>query len=230
MKLLKYLFIVFLALAFILGIVFWLSNERLPEGREIPEAEVLANKLLNAVNADGLKNISRISWKYARNNHSYDWNVKANRVLVMWDDYVVDLNLKDLSGNVLKDKKEIDGDEKKAALQNAWKFFVNDSFWLMAPFKIRDGGTIRKVVTLKDGRDALMVTYSSGGVTPGDSYLWMLDDNGRPTSWKIWASILPLGGMEFTWDNWVEKKGVWFSTTHKGFGPIKIEIEELKVE
>jgi hypothetical protein len=45
-------------------------------------------------------------------------------------------------------------------------YFNNDSFWLIAPFKLRDAGTTRSIV-MQDNQ-ALMITYASGS-TPGDS-------------------------------------------------------------
>ena len=33
-----------------------------------------------------------------------------------------------------------------------------------------------------------------GGVTPGDTYLWILDDSGRPVAWRVWVKILHIPG------------------------------------
>ena len=38
---------------------------------------------------------------------------------------------------------------------------------------------------------------SSSGVTPGDSYLWVLDDK-LPTAWRLWVSVVPIPG----WTSW----------------------------
>jgi hypothetical protein len=60
-----------------------------------------------------------------------------------------------------------------------------------------------------------MVTYSSGGVTPGDSYVWILDESGRPTSWKMWVSVLPIGGLESKWSGWTQlSTGAWIAQAH----------------
>jgi hypothetical protein len=53
-------------------------------------------------------------------------------------------------------------------------------------FKLRDPGTSRSIV-MQDEKEALMVTYTSGS-TPGDSYVWILDEN--IPAWRMWVSIV----------------------------------------
>jgi hypothetical protein len=73
------------------------------------------------------------------------------------------------------------------------------------------------------------VTYTSGGVTPGDSYLWILDENDRPIAWKFWVQKIPIGGLESSWGDWQQYKGVWLGASHE-VGPleIKLEIQNIK--
>ena len=84
----------------------------------------------------------------------------------------------------------------KNLIEKAVKYFNNDSFWLLAPYKIFDKGTKRSLVTLDDGHEGLLVTYTTGGTTPGDSYLWHLDSTGKPVSFQMWVSSLPIDGLE----------------------------------
>jgi hypothetical protein len=61
-----------------------------------------------------------------------------------------------------------------------------------------------------------LVTYKSGGVTPGDSYLWKADAEGLPLSVQMWVKIIPIGGLEFGWDNWQElPSGAMIGSRHK---------------
>jgi hypothetical protein len=106
--------------------------------------------------------------------------------------------------------------------------FNNDSFWLVAPYKVFDQGTTRQLVALEGGRDALLVTYSSGGTTPGDSYLWILGDDGLPASYKMWVKIIPIGGLEATWANWQRmESGIMLPTSHQ-VGPLTLEMGEVR--
>ena len=73
------------------------------------------------------------------------------------------------------------------------------------------------------------MSYSSGGVTPGDSYLWFLDENYVPTHFKMWVKVIPIGGILATWENWMKtSSGISIATKHK-LGPLNIEIENLKM-
>jgi hypothetical protein len=83
-------------------------------------------------------------------------------------------------------------------------------------------------VKTEDQKDALLVTYSSGGVTPGDSYLWVLDENNVPLYFKMWVKILPIGGIKGTWENWLTTKtGAKIASTHK-IGPINSAITDIQ--
>ena len=111
---------------------------------------------------------------------------------------------------------EVPADKKDELIKKAWAMWCNDSFWMFAPFKVFDPGTKRTVVKTKDGQKGLMVTYESGGVTPGDAYLWLLDDNNIPSGYKMWVSIIPIKGMHMSWENWKTLKGgSKVSLTHK---------------
>lgn len=193
-------------------IFYFIYNESIPKGTEGKEADALATKMLNALNYDAYKNTEVLEWAF-RGNHFYKWSKAENLVEVSWDENKVVLNTKQ------PEKSEVYVSNTKTKNQQlvhqATDFFNNDSFWLVAPFKVFDAGVERRIVK-HNNQDALLITYTTGGSTPGDSFLWILDENGLPTSFKMWASIIPIGGIEASWNNWTTTNtGVKLPTKHK---------------
>ena len=156
--------------------------------------------------------------------HNYLWDKEQNIVQVNWGDNEVILNTKSKDAKVLVKGALVEGKQKEKLKNKAWSYFCNDSFWLNPISKAFDPGTERSLVTLKDDRKGLKVKYTGGGVTPGDSYVWLLDENNKPVAWKMWVKILPIGGIENTWEGWKElSTGAMISTVHKSFIPMELK-------
>ena len=203
-------------------------SDPIPKGIEGPKAEHLADQMLKAVNASAFYEAEGASWDFR--SHHYLWHRGQQRVRVTLDDHlVVYVDLNGQQGWALKNNKRVSSmDAESEYVQEAIKEFNNDSFWAFAPFKIRDEGTSRAWIDHKDGQ-ALLVFYKSGGSTPGDHYLWHLDQNLRPKSWQMWVSILPIGGVSSTWSDWKQtRSGAWVSTKHE-ISSVDIEIKNIEV-
>jgi hypothetical protein len=55
-----------------------------------------------------------------------------------------------------------------------------------------------------------------------------VDKSGVPEKYKMWVKIIPIGGVEATWEQWTKTKtGVSIATKHK-LGPLTIVIDGLK--
>ena len=74
-------------------------------------------------------------------------------------------------------------------------------------FKVFDPGTKRDMAVDADGAEGLLITYESGGVTPGDQYLWYMDESGMPTGYKMWTKIIPVGGVYASWKDYTTLSG-----------------------
>ncbi|WP_299014341.1 hypothetical protein [uncultured Polaribacter sp.] len=208
-KILAYLIL----LLFVGAILFYFAkNESLPEGKQGKSADALAIKMLNALNGEAYENTEILEWSF-RNAHDYKWYKKQNVVEVKWDENRVVLHTKEPH----KTEVFVNGKSVKNAnlIKTATAYFNNDSFWLVAPYKIFDKGTERRLVNY-NGKETLLITYTSGGDTPGDSYLWILDENYLPASYKMWTKIIPIGGISATWDNLkTTESGIKLPTKHK---------------
>jgi len=205
-----------LTLVVVLLCLFFVYNEKLPEGKQSIEADELAEKMLNAVHHEAYKQTRYLEWTFVGQHH-YKWDKKQQLVAVEWDEITVHLSIQypDSSIVLVKDV-EVNDDSRSEIIETAIGYFNNDSFWLSAPHKVFDPGTERRIVLLENGDKALLVSYTSGGNTPGDSYLWLLDESGLPNAFKMWVSVIPLGGIKATWESWkTAESGALLPSNHK---------------
>ena len=211
-KILKFLGAIVLTLIIAISVFYFANYENIPEGKQGAEADLLANKMLKAINHEAFKSTELVEWSF-RNQHFYKWYQQEDKVEVSWDKNKVVLYTKSPE----KSTVSVDGIMVKdpSLLKTAINYFNNDSFWLIAPHKVLDNGVERRIVNYKN-KDALLITYTSGGDTPGDSYLWILDENGFPTDYKMWTQIIPIGGVSATWSDWkTTNAGFKLPTKHK---------------
>ncbi|HFA50863.1 MAG TPA: hypothetical protein ENJ95_17785 [Bacteroidetes bacterium] len=225
LKILGYLLLFIVAAIFI----FWLiNNEKEPVGEASPAADQLAEKMMAAVDKTAWDSTRWVQWSFTGAHH-FLWDKSRNLVKVNWEENEVLLNTKSVTGKAWQNGQEVMGDAGHDIVWKAWSHFCNDSYWLNPMVKAFDPGTERSIVKLKDGREGLKVQYKSGGVTPGDSYVWILDENHRPTAWNMWVKIIPLGGIENSWEDWQTlSTGAQVSTTHTFFGKPVQMISDVK--
>lgn len=203
-------------------------HESKPEGTPGPEADQLARSMMEAVNHQAWDTTRYVRWTFPGGHH-YIWDKTEKLVLVRWDKTEVLLRTTDQTGLAFRDGHPLEDRRKEKALAKAWKLFCNDSFWLNPVVKAFDPGTTRSIVPLKDGSKGLMVAYSSGGVTPGDSYLWILDEGHLPVSWKMWVSVIPIGGIRVSWEQWtVLDCGARVAPSHKSLFGIGFSLQDIR--
>jgi hypothetical protein len=228
LKIFKILGIIIGVLIMAFLVLFLMFNERLPQGEKGAAADALAEKVFMAIDKSAWDSTGVVQWTF-RDSHHFLWDKKRNWVRVQWADNEVFVILDELKGVAFKGGKKLEGNKADKLVKKAWAFFANDSFWLNAPSKVFDKGTERRLVKMEDGEEALLITYTSGGTTPGDSYLWILDENGLPKSWKMWVKIIPIGGVQTTWQDWKTlETGAKVAQNHQINEKINIPITNLK--
>lgn len=199
-----------------LGFIYLKYNEPLPEGTQGMEADQLAVQMLEALHHEAYKTTDYLEWTF-RGTHHYKWYKTDGNCEVSWGNFTVLLDLNNKGNSkVFVAGKEYTGMEQEDYINKAEGYFNNDSFWLVAPYKVFDTGVERRLVVNEDQQKSLLVTYTTGGSTPGDSYLWHFDESGRPISYQMWVSILPIKGLTATWEGWITtESGALLPTFHK---------------
>ncbi len=189
----------------------------LPPGRPGPEADALARRMETAVRAEAWALTGAVRWTFA-GKRQHLWDRRRGLAEVRWGDKraLVDLVARRGLAWTVADglERPLSGDDAHAAVDEAWAAWVNDSFWLNPVTKAFDPGVQRDAVQGADGPE-LMVRYGAGGRTPGDVYVWRFGADGTPSAWRMWTSNIPIGGLEASWEGWIElSTGARVSTRH----------------
>lgn len=148
----------------------------------------------------------------------HHWDVVAQTDHVKWKDKDVTVNLVDPAS-----------DENAKAAYARW---VNDSYWLLAPLKVKDRGVNLAGEGTKemDGaqREVLHLSFGKIGLTPNDQYKLYIDPATKlVTSWDYMPK--PGESMHSTWEGYQESGGLKLATDHKMDGGVRIRILNLKV-
>lgn len=152
-------------------------------------------------------------------------------------------NVNDRQGRVWLDGSELAPDAAKPYLEMAYERFINDSYWLLMPWKWLDPG-----VTLHDAApravsgescDVVSLTFGAVGLTPKDCY-WAFVSQ-KDGLMKQWEFLLqkddgsPGTGEHtaFTWEDWQDAgDGILFSRKRVKVGPgpeLAILFPEVKI-
>lgn len=137
------------------------------------------------------------------NTHFITWRFFGGRLHV-WDkfnnnerfedgDLVVVMNLDSEQGRAWRSGKEItDADDLKKMLDRTKGAWINDSYWLLMPHKLKDSGvTLTLAGEQNDANgapcDVLQLTFAGVGRTPDNKYHVLVDRQTHLVSeWTIW--------------------------------------------
>lgn len=202
-----------------------LACKSIPDGAAGPDADALAAKMLAAVNYEAWENkTAAVSWTF-RGDRKHFWDKRRGLVEVQWSGFIARFDKNTLQGVVFKDGVRLtEPAEVRKQLAQANAYFVNDAFWLNPLFHIRSPGTQFSTV----GANSLKVVFASGGVTPGDTYVFHVDESGLVQSMQLWVSVLPVKGASAVFENYaVSETGV--KTALKYDFLVTVEIGDVRM-
>ncbi len=141
-----------------------------------PEAIEIADAVMKKMGGRGNWDRTRyLTWRFfGRRLHVWDrWTgdvrfEEADRITLM--------NVHSRTGRVWKASVEVtEPDSLKKYLNKGYRAWINDSYWLVMPYKLKDSGvtlTYAGETKMESGRDAyvLTLTFEDVGVTPQNKY------------------------------------------------------------
>jgi hypothetical protein len=137
-----------------------------------------------------------ISWNFF-GNRKLLWDKATGNVRVehLKDDTKILVNVNTDEGRVYKDGAEVTQlDSVAKYLQRGKEAWINDSYWLVMPFKLKDSGVTLKYLgeeTTQAGQpaDVLQLTFESVGVTPENKYKVYVDkETNLVSQWAYFKS------------------------------------------
>ncbi|NUO79069.1 hypothetical protein HUU05_03255 [candidate division KSB1 bacterium] len=119
------------------------------------------------------------------------WDKQTGNVRIESRASLVLMNLHTKQGRAWKGSMELtDPAELQRAMDYGYEAWINDSYWLLLPFKLKDGGVTLKYLgegLTEAGRpaDILSLTFKNVGVTPNNKYHVYVDKETRLlTQWS----------------------------------------------
>ena len=175
------------------------------------------------------------------------WNFFGRRDLY-WDKYTgdvrIDFNDQDLTiltnihsgeGKVSKDGVELtQPDSLSKYLTMGKNIWINDAYWLVMPFKLKDSGVTLKYKgndTLPSGGKAqvLQLTFNEVGVTPQNKYLVYIDTDDHLIKQWAYFNQAENDSANFIrpWDNYQDFNGLLLSTDRSDQGgPRQVKVPD----
>ncbi len=194
------------------------KTDKKEEKAKAPTAQEIAQKIADAhgyANWEKVKeiaftfNVDRDSTHFER---SWVWQTKNNQVTYISG-----------SDTLTYDRKSMDSVAYKT---NAG--FVNDRYWLLAPFNLmwdqqNYSAAYKKeqAPISKENLQKLTIVYSNeGGYTPGDAYDFYFGDDFLLREWVFRKGNQQEPSMTTTWENYMDTLGLKLAKDHKKSGEV----------
>ena len=138
-----------------------------------------------------------IKWNFF-GSRRHVWDRYSGDIIIegLRDTFLAKLNLKSLEGTVnMKGIELTKADSLDKYLQKSKEMWINDSYWLIFPFKLKDSGVTLKYLKLDTtalGKQAhiLQLTFNDVGVTPKNKYYAYVDTSSHLVSqWDYFPSF-----------------------------------------
>nr|WP_041693619.1 MULTISPECIES: hypothetical protein [Emticicia] len=156
----------------------------------------IADKVMEAMGGQkAWDNTRHITWNFfgARRLTWDKWSGNV-RIDNLRDNSVTLLNINTETGRVYKwGAEQTNPDSLKKYIKAGKGAWINDSYWLTMPFKLKDNGVTLKYLgegKTDEGKDAynLQLTFKEVGNTPNNMYkIWVEKESNLMTQWSYYA-------------------------------------------
>jgi hypothetical protein len=118
------------------------------------------------------------------------------------------MNLNTKEGSAWLDGKKLEGEDLKKQLERGYGMWVNDTYWLLMPYKMNDPGVILTYAGEERGDggalyDKVQLRFESVGLTPKDTYwVWVNRGTGMVDRWDYVLAGESVPPTTWQWKGW----------------------------
>lgn len=181
---------------------------------------------------DDWDKVQTIGWTIFGRTHM--WNKWTGDYRLEADTTLVVMNVNTMQGRVWEKETEVvEVVHRDEVLKDAKSIWINDSYWLVMPYKLKDSGVTLKYggeKATQDGRpaDVLVLTFKGVGDTPDNKYDVYVDrESGLVTQWSYYKMATdPEPKFTLPWSGWAAYEGIMLAT---GRGGERFEVTNIRV-
>ncbi|HUP25644.1 MAG TPA: hypothetical protein VNB06_22215 [Thermoanaerobaculia bacterium] len=178
-----------------------------------PRAIAIADEVMAAMGGRAAWDATRyLSWNFF-GMRTHVWDKWTGDLRFQQGDQLVLMNVNTKEGRVFRAGEEVTGEDRDKALDGGYKAWINDSYWLLMPYKLKDSGVtlgFKGEGKLADDRpaDVLQLTFAGVGVTPENKYdVYVSRDRRLVEQWSFYAQAVDAEPRFTTpWAKW-ERQG-----------------------
>lgn len=162
-----------------------------------PEAIIIADKVMNAMGGRKAWDETRyITWTFfGKRNLLWDKYTGDVRIEYLDRDEKLLVNIHSMNGKAWRGGEEVTHQDSLASyLKKARSIWINDSYWLVMPYKLKDSGVSLYYLgsdTTELGVESyvLQMAFEDVGDTPDNLYhVWVDPESGLVTQWAFFES------------------------------------------
>ncbi len=202
-----------------------------------PAAIELADSIMVAIGGRKNWDATRyISWNFfGRRNLVWDKDIGRVRIESMPDSTIYLVNVNTMEGKVqIRGQELTEPDSLSKMLDRAKRIWINDSYWLVMPFKLKDSGVTLKYMgedTLVNEKyyNVLQLTFDNVGVTPQNKYDLYVGVKDKLIQYWSFYGDAEQDSASWTrpWDNYQKYGSILLSADRSdGGGPKNVRVDE----
>jgi hypothetical protein len=213
-----------------------------PASAVAQDAQAVADRVLQALGGkEAWDNTRYIHFTFA-GRRTHWWDKWTGRYRVEGQNregqkYVVLTNINTKEGTAYLNGQKAEGDQAKQLLEAAYGAWVNDTYWLLMPYKLKDPGVNLSPAGEEtiDGKtyDKLALSFESVGLTPGDRYWAYINrDTGLMDRWSFILQDMPKEGPPsvWLWTGWQKHGNIMLAPHRSHVGDDrKLELSDIAV-